>query len=64
MGWEGFTGFGGVDGVKFRAPVSPGVRMYILGKKLWLRHGRVCCAVQGIVNGNIVVEAQIIGVQF
>ena len=64
IGWTGFIGFGGVDGVKFRNPVSPGVRMYLLGKKLWERHRRVCCNVQGIVEGNLVFEAQITGAQF
>ena len=64
IGWDGFIGFGGVDAVKFRAPVSPGCRMYLLGKKLWERHRRVCCNVQGIVNGNLVFEAQITGAQF
>src|SRR5688500_11379632 len=48
-GWTGFIGFGGVDGVKFRAPVTPGQRMYLLGKKLWSRHRRICSKIQGIV---------------
>jgi 3-hydroxyacyl-[acyl-carrier-protein] dehydratase len=64
MGWEGFIGFGAVDGVKFRAPVTPGCRMYILGKKMWERHSRVGCKVQGIVNGNMVFEADITGAKF
>ena len=60
-GWEGFIGFGGVKDVKFRAPVSPGCRMYILGIKTWERHRRMGCAAQGIVNGNVVFEAEVIG---
>jgi 3-hydroxyacyl-[acyl-carrier-protein] dehydratase len=64
MKWEGFIGFGGVDKVKFRAPVTPGVRLYILGQKLWDRHRRVGCAMQGIVDGNMVFEAEIIGARF
>lgn len=62
--WEGFVGFGGVDGVKFRAQVTPGQRLYILGQKLWERHKRVHCQVQGIVNGGLVFEAAITGVAF
>jgi 3-hydroxyacyl-[acyl-carrier-protein] dehydratase len=61
MKWDGFTGFGGVDKVKFRQPVHPGVRMYILGHKLWDRHRRVGCAMQGVVDGNLVFEAEITG---
>jgi 3-hydroxyacyl-[acyl-carrier-protein] dehydratase len=64
VGWKGFIGFGGADGVKFRATVAPGCRMLLLGKKLWERHKRMCCSVQGVVNGNLVFEAQITGVEF
>jgi 3-hydroxyacyl-[acyl-carrier-protein] dehydratase len=63
IGLKGFIGFGGVDGVKFRAQVTPPCRMLVLSKKLWHRHRRVCCDVQGVVNGNIVFEAQIMGTE-
>lgn len=59
--WDGFIGFGGVDGVKFRQPVSPGCRLLILIKLIRERHGRIACDSQGLVNGNIVFEAQITG---
>lgn len=59
--WRGFIGFGGLENVKFRATVTPGQRMYILGRKTWGRHRRICCATQGIVNGNVVFEADVIG---
>jgi 3-hydroxyacyl-[acyl-carrier-protein] dehydratase len=62
-GWTGFIGFGGVDECKFRSQVSPGCRMYIIGEQIWKRHGRVCCKVQGIVDGNICFEASIVGVK-
>lgn len=61
MGWDGFIGFGGVDGVKFRQQVTPGCRMYILGQRIWERHRRICCNVQGVVNGELAFEAQILG---
>ena len=64
VGWTGFIGFGGVTEVKFRAPVSPGCRMYILGLKLWERHKRIQCQVQGIVEGKLVFEAAITGTEF
>jgi 3-hydroxyacyl-[acyl-carrier-protein] dehydratase len=63
-GWKGFIGFGGVDGVKFRAPVTPGKRMYLLGKKLWARHHRICSKIQGVVDGAMVFEAEITGAEF
>ncbi|MEX2213201.1 MAG: hypothetical protein WD768_03675, partial [Phycisphaeraceae bacterium] len=53
---EGFVGFAGVDGVKFRGQVLPGDRFVILGKILDLRARRSVCAVQGVVNGVLVFE--------
>jgi 3-hydroxyacyl-[acyl-carrier-protein] dehydratase len=61
---KGFIGFGGVDNVKFRGQVVPGQRLYIVGLKLWYRHHRICCDVQGLVDGARVFEAQITGVEF
>ena len=63
MKWPGFIGFGGVDKVRFRQAVVPGQRLYILLQKIWVRHGRCGCAVQGLVNGTMVFEGEIIGVK-
>ena len=63
VGWKGFIGFGGVDECKFRQQVPPGSRLYILGLKIWERHHRICCKVQGIVSGNIAFEASIVGTE-
>jgi 3-hydroxyacyl-[acyl-carrier-protein] dehydratase len=64
IGWTGFIGFGGVEDCKFRLPVVPGSRLLILGQKIWERHRRIGCKVQGLVDGNIAFEATIIGAQF
>src|ERR1035437_860975 len=53
MRWEGFLGFGGVENCKFRAAVVPGDRLYLLAQRTWARHRRVCCQMQGLVNGQI-----------
>ena len=63
VGWKGFIGFGGVDECKFRQPVSPGCRMYVMGQKIWERHHRIQCRVQGVVEGAIVFEAAIMGTE-
>jgi 3-hydroxyacyl-[acyl-carrier-protein] dehydratase len=63
LGWTGFIGFGSVEECKFRAQVSPGSRMYILARKIWERHRRIHCRVQGLVDGNLAFEAAITGVQ-
>lgn len=62
-GWKGFIGFGGAEAIKFRAPVEPGNRLYIVAKMKWRRHSRMCCAAQGLVNGNLVFECEVIGTQ-
>lgn len=64
IGWKGFVGFGGLEGCKFRQQVSPGVRMYVLAQKIWERHHRIGCKAQGIVNGTIAFECDIIGTEF
>jgi 3-hydroxyacyl-[acyl-carrier-protein] dehydratase len=61
--WKGFIGFGGVTDCKFRMQVAPGQRMYIVGQKIWERHHRICCNIQGVVGGAIAFEAAIIGVE-
>jgi 3-hydroxyacyl-[acyl-carrier-protein] dehydratase len=63
VGWKGFIGFGGATDIRFRAPVTPGQRLYIVGQKTWERHRRIECKIQGLVEGNIVFEATIVGTQ-
>lgn len=63
LGWDGFIGFGGVDNCKFRQAVTPGCRLYLLAQKTWERHGRSCCKVQGVVKGDLVFEAEIVGMK-
>lgn len=63
IGWKGFIGFGGAEEIRFRQPVAPGCRMFIIGLKIWERHRRVCCKVQGLVNGAQVFEASILGTE-
>lgn len=62
-GWSGFVGFSGCEDVRFRLPVSPGCRMYVVGQKISARHRRIACKVQGLVDGNLTFEATIIGIQ-
>ena len=63
MKWSGFIGFGGVEDCRFRQQVSPPSRMYVMGQRIWERHGRICCKIQNLVNGTIVAEMTIIGVK-
>lgn len=61
--WTSFIGFGGVEDCRFRQQVVPPAKMLLLGEQIWMRHSRLFCAIQGIVDGNIAFEAKIIGVQ-
>jgi 3-hydroxyacyl-[acyl-carrier-protein] dehydratase len=63
LGWTGFIGFGGVTDVKFRQQVAPGCRMHLLSVKIWERHRRICSQVQGVVDGTLVFEATVTGLQ-
>jgi 3-hydroxyacyl-[acyl-carrier-protein] dehydratase len=59
--WDGFIGFGGVKDCKFRQPVVPGCRLYILAQQTGARHRRFTSNIQGLVGGQLVFEATIIG---
>lgn len=61
LGMGGFIGFGGVQECRFRLPVVPGQRLYLLAQQLNARHRRVTSRVQGLVNGQLVFESTIIG---
>ncbi|MFP4143878.1 MAG: 3-hydroxyacyl-ACP dehydratase FabZ family protein [Phycisphaeraceae bacterium] len=58
---QGFMGFAGVDGVKFRGQVLPGDRLTILLQEKEFRRRRCVCQTQGVVDGNLVFEATITG---
>jgi 3-hydroxyacyl-[acyl-carrier-protein] dehydratase len=63
VGWQGFIGFGGANNIRFRQQVTPGQRLYLLSQKTQHRHRRIHCLTQGIVNGTMVFECEIIGTQ-
>lgn len=56
-----FIGFGGVDDVKFRGVVTPPSRLYLMGRMLENRPRRFICSSQGVVDGQMVFQAKIIG---
>lgn len=60
---EGFVGFGGIESAKFRAAVTPGCRLYLLGQIIEKRTRKYTCATQGLVDGTIVFEAIISGIK-
>lgn len=59
---KGFLGFGGVNDCRFREAVSPPSRLTLLCVVTQFRSRRVVSKTQGVVDGRIVFEAEIIGV--
>lgn len=64
VGWKGFIGFGGANDIRFRQAVTPGCRLILLTQKMWERHKRIECKVQGLVDGVMVFECSIVGTEF
>ncbi len=62
-GWTGFVGFGGVEDARFRQAVTPPAKLVMLVERLWTRHRRMACRVQGLVAGTLVFEAGITGAE-
>ncbi len=64
---EGFIGFAGIGSAKFRSVVEPGQKLYLLGHITKFKRRRdtthVTTSVQGIVDGIMVFEAVISGMQ-
>jgi 3-hydroxyacyl-[acyl-carrier-protein] dehydratase len=58
-----FLGFGGMNDVRFRAPVFPGCRLDLLARVIKMRAPRRAeFAIQGFVGGTMVFSGEMIGV--
>lgn len=57
----GFIGFAGIDSTKFRSVVEPGQRLYLLAHITKFKRRKYTCSVQGVVDGTIVFEAVVSG---
>ncbi len=58
----GFFGFGGIDGVKFRAQVEPSDRLVLIARRIEIRKRRALYDTQGWVGNKLAVEGRITGV--
>jgi 3-hydroxyacyl-[acyl-carrier-protein] dehydratase len=58
-----FIGFGGLENVRFRAPVRPGDRLVMVAKGLKLHRRQSIFNIQGFVGATMVFHADVIGVQ-
>lgn len=59
---NGFFGFGGIEGVRFRGAVRPGDDLVIMTRVDAIRRRYARFDVQGWVDGRLMMEGQIIGV--
>ena len=62
-GLDGFIGFSGIDKAKFRGPVVPGDRLYLLGHISKVRSRQFSAIVQGMVNGQMAFDTVISGMR-
>lgn len=60
---DGFMGFGGIDGAKFRDSVVPPARLVLVCKAVEIRRRRIICDSQGYVDGRMVFEGRITGLR-
>jgi 3-hydroxyacyl-[acyl-carrier-protein] dehydratase len=57
-----FIGFGGLENVRFRAPVRIGDRLLLVGKGVKINRRQAVFNVQGFVNSTMVFHADVLGV--
>lgn len=62
LGEGDFIGFGGMENVRFRAPVHPGDRLVLIAKVVKFNRRQTVFNVQGFVGSTMVFHADIIGV--
>jgi 3-hydroxyacyl-[acyl-carrier-protein] dehydratase len=61
---DAFVGFAGVDNARFRGSVEPTCRLYLISKLLRSSRRMFRYQAQAFANGNMVFEAEILGVVF
>jgi 3-hydroxyacyl-[acyl-carrier-protein] dehydratase len=60
-GLEGFIGFASIESARFRGTVEPGDRLYMLCHISKMRSRKYTATVQGVVNGQMVFDCEISG---
>ena len=60
---DGFIGFTGIESAKFRSPVQPGQRLYLLGYLSKSSSRKYTANIQGVVNDIMVFETVVSGMK-
>ncbi|MCE5339824.1 MAG: beta-hydroxyacyl-ACP dehydratase [Planctomycetaceae bacterium] len=58
---KGFIGFSSIESANFRRPIGPGSRLYLLGYISTFKSRKYTAVVQGIVDGKMVFDTVISG---
>lgn len=58
---QGFIGFAGIESAKFRMPVVPGQRLYLLGYLTKITSRKYTASIQGVVDSTMVFETVVSG---
>ncbi|MHC4122084.1 MAG: 3-hydroxyacyl-ACP dehydratase FabZ family protein [Planctomycetota bacterium] len=62
-GVEGFIGFTSIESAKFRAAVTPGQRLYLLGHITKFKSRKYSAYIQGIANNTFIFETEVSGMK-
>lgn len=60
-GMPGFIGFSSIDGARFRRPIEPGSRLYLIGKITAFKSRKYTAHVQGVVDGVMAFDCDLSG---
>jgi 3-hydroxyacyl-[acyl-carrier-protein] dehydratase len=60
-GLPGFIGFSSIDQARFRKPIEPGNRLYLLGFISSFKSRKYTAVVQGVVNGSMAFDCILSG---
>ena len=60
---DAFIGFAGIESAKFRSPVVPGQRLYLLGHIIKFGGRKYTAYIQGVVDGTMVFETTVSGMK-
>lgn len=60
---RGFIGFASIESAKFRLPVGPGHRLYLLGHLTRFKGRKYTAVIQGLVNGDMAFDTIVSGLR-
>ena len=60
---DAFIGFAGIESAKFRYPVMPGQRLYLLGHLTKFGGRKYTASIQGVVDDTMVFETTVSGMK-